>query len=62
MIANRSNCYLGKPATGSSATLRSSERVGLNGTKVTETIKSSGQMTPRKQAGHMTATDHAIKT
>jgi hypothetical protein len=58
MMANRSNGYLGKPAPGSSA----EERVDLNGTQVTETIKASGQMIPRKQAGHMTATDHAIKT
>ncbi len=34
----------------------------MKGTQVTETIKASGQMIPRKQAGHMTATDHVITT
>ncbi len=36
------------------------ERADLNGFWCTETIKASGLVTPRKQAGHMTAPDQPI--
>ena len=56
MMATRSIRKPGQPAKGSSA----AERVDLNGTRRTETIKASGQVIPREQAGHMTALDHRI--
>ena len=62
MMANRSIQNLGEPAKGSGATVSKDKHVDLNGTQGTEPIKASGQMIPRKQAGHMTATDHVIKT
>ena len=62
MMANRSIRHQGIPATGSSTTAIIGERVDLNGTLATETIKASGQLAPRKQAGHMTALDHAKNT
>ncbi len=62
MMATRTIQHLGKPAVGSSAAVTTGKRVDLNGTQVTETIKASGQMIPRKQAAHMTATDHAGNT
>ncbi len=58
MMATRSIRQLGIPAMRSSA----DERVYVNGTWCTETIKASGHMAPRKQAAHMTATDHVITT
>jgi hypothetical protein len=58
VMATRSNRRAGKPAPGS-GTL---ECADLNGTCSSETIKASGQITPRKQAGHMTALDHAART
>ena len=58
MMATRSFRPPDIPAFGSGA----DERVRMNGTWCTETIKASGHMTPRKQAVHMTATDHVIKT
>ncbi len=38
------------------------ERADLNGTWSTEPIKASGLISPRKQAGHMTALDQRIAT
>ena len=58
MMATRSIQHLGKPVLPSGA----EERAEMKGTQVTETIKASGQMIPRNQAGHMTATDHVITT
>jgi hypothetical protein len=58
VMATRSTRRAGKPAPGS-GTL---ECADLNGTCSSETIKASGQITPRKQAGHMTALDHAART
>ena len=55
-MATRSTRKPGQPAEGSSA----GERADLNGTRHTETIKGSGQVVPRKQAGHMTALDQRI--
>ena len=55
-MATRSSRKPGQPAKGSSA----SERADLNGTRCTETIKASGQVIPRKQAGHMTALDQRL--
>ena len=62
MMANRSIRHQGKPATGSSTAAMTGVCVDLIGTLATETIKASGQLAPRKQAGHMTALDHAKKT
>ncbi len=62
MMANRSIRYRGIPATGSSTTATNGVCADLIGTLATETIKASGQLAPRKQAGHMTALDHAKKT
>ncbi len=62
MMATRSIQHLGKPAEGSRDAVTTGERADLNGTQITETIKASGQMIPRKQAGHMTATDPAGNT
>ena len=57
-MATRSNRKPREPALGSGAT----ERADLNGTWSTEPIKASGQSSPHKQAGHMTALDHPIAT
>ncbi len=60
MMASWSIQNLGKPAFESSAYVLQDKRVDLNGTQATEPIRASGYMIPRKQAGHMTATDHVI--
>ena len=62
MMATRSIQAPGHPAVGSSAAMIMAERADLNGTWRTETIKASGQTTPREQAGHMTALDQLIAT
>ncbi len=62
MMATRSIRHLGNPAVGSSDAQATGERVDLNGTQITETIKASGHKVPRKQARHMTAIDQAANT
>ena len=55
MMAILSSRNPGNPDTGSSLF----EGADLNGTRATEPIKASGNLIPHKQAGHMTALDHA---